>query len=126
MAIVGIGTDIVEIERMEAVVSRTGAKIARRILSPNELLQYQQHNKPVRFLAKRFAVKEAVSKAFGTGIRNGLTFSQVEVCNDALGKPSLQLIAQAAELASRLKITRMHVTLADERCYVYAMVIFEK
>ncbi|MFT4463573.1 MAG: holo-ACP synthase [Sodalis sp. (in: enterobacteria)] len=126
MAIVGIGTDIVEIGRIEAVVSRSGDRLARRILSPAEWLQYQQHNQPVRFLAKRFAVKEAASKALGTGIRDGLAFAQFEACNDALGKPSLRLFAQAAELASRLGVTGIYVTLADERHYTCATVIFER
>lgn len=126
MAIVGIGTDIVEIERIEAVVSRSGDRLARRILSPDEWRQYQQHNQPVRFLAKRFAVKEAASKALGTGIRDGLAFAQFEVCNDALGKPSLRLFEQAAALANRLGVTGMHVTLADERHYACATVIFER
>lgn len=126
MAIVGIGTDIVEIGRIEAVVSRSGDRLACRILSPDEWLQYQQHNQPVRFLAKRFAVKEAASKALGTGIRDGLAFAQFEVCNDALGKPSLRLFAQAAELASQLGVTDMYVTLADERHYACATVIFER
>ncbi|WP_406704216.1 holo-ACP synthase [Sodalis sp.] len=126
MAIVGIGTDIVEIGRIEAVVSRSGDRLARRILSPDEWLQYQQHNQPVRFLAKRFAVKEAASKALGTGIRDGLAFAQFEVCNDELGKPSLRLFAQAAELASQLGVTGMYVTLADERHYACATVIFER
>lgn len=84
MAILGLGTDIVEISRIQAVVERTGERLARRILSPSEWQHYQQHQQPVRFLAKRFAVKEAAAKAFGTGIRNGLAFNQFEVVNDAL------------------------------------------
>ncbi|WMQ73102.1 MAG: Holo-[acyl-carrier-protein] synthase [Sodalis sp.] len=126
MAIVGIGTDIVEIRRIEAVVSCSGDRFARRILSPDEWLQYQQHNQPVRFLAKRFAVKEAASKALGTGIREGLAFAQFEVYSNILGKPSLRLFAQATELASQLGVTAMYVTLADERRYACATVIFER
>lgn len=126
MAIVGIGTDIVEIGRIEAVVSRSGDRLARRILSLDEWRQYQQHNQRVRFIAKRFAVKEAASKALGTGIRNGQAFAQFEVYNDALGKPSLRLFDQAAVLANRLGVTGMHVTLADERHYACATVIFER
>ncbi|CUX96872.1 holo-ACP synthase [Candidatus Doolittlea endobia] len=126
MAIIGIGTDIVEIGRIEAFVSRSGDRLARRILNPDEWRQYQQHNQPIRFLAKRFAMKEAASKALGTGIRDGLSFSQFEVCNDALGKPFLRLFDQAAILATRLGVTGMHVTLADERHYACATVIFER
>ncbi len=90
MAILGLGTDIVEIERIEGVISRSGDRLARRVLSENEWRQYQTHQQPVRFLAKRFAVKEAAAKAFGTGIRGGLAFNQFEVYNDALGKPELR------------------------------------
>lgn len=126
MAIFGIGIDIVEIGRIEAIVSHSGKRLARRILSPEEWLQYEKHNQPVRFLAKRFAVKEAASKALGVGICEGLAFAQFEVCNDTVGKPLLRLFAQAAKLASRLGITGMYVTLADERYYACATVIFER
>ncbi|WP_413732159.1 holo-ACP synthase [Sodalis sp. RH20] len=125
MAILGIGTDIVEIERIEAVVGRSGDRFARRILSDAEWAQYQAHRQPIRFLAKRFAVKEAAAKAFGTGIRNGLAFAQFEVVNDVLGKPGLKLYLQAAALAISLGVTSVHVTLADERRYACATVIIE-
>ncbi|QHB31688.1 holo-ACP synthase [Yersinia canariae] len=125
MAILGLGTDIVEISRIEAVVERSGEKLARRILSPSEWQHYQQHQQPIRFLAKRFAVKEAAAKAFGTGIRNGLAFNQFEVVNDALGKPTLRLHHRAAELAVELGVKSLHVTLADERRYACATVIIE-
>ncbi|SNC58939.1 holo-ACP synthase [Sodalis endosymbiont of Henestaris halophilus] len=126
MGIIGIGTDIVEIRRIESIFSRSGNRLARRILSPHEWLHYKLHNQPVRFLAKRFAVKEAASKALGTSIRNGLAFAQFEVFNDELGKPLLRLFSHAADLASLLGVTGMHVTLADERHYAYATVIFER
>ncbi|UDG79659.1 holo-ACP synthase [Candidatus Steffania adelgidicola] len=126
MPIVGIGTDIVEIKRIESVVSSRGDRFARRILTPHEWRQYKQHHHPVRFLAKRFAVKEAASKGLATGIRNGLTFAQFEVDNDLLGKPSLRLFSQAALLATKLNITGIYVTLADERHYACATVIFER
>ena len=125
MAIIGLGTDIVEISRIEAVVERSGEKLAQRILSPAEWQHYQQHQQPIRFLAKRFAVKEAAAKAFGTGIRNGLAFNQFEVVNDSLGKPMLRLHQRAAELAAELGVKSLHVTLADERRYACATVIIE-
>ena len=83
------------------------------------------YHQPVRFLAKRFAVKEAAAKAFGTGIRNGLAFNQFEVFNNPLGKPCLRLLGQAKLLAEQLGILHHHVTLADERRYACATVIFE-
>ncbi|EPX1412689.1 holo-ACP synthase [Cronobacter sakazakii] len=125
MAILGLGTDIVEIDRIEAVISRSGDRLAKRVLSANEWVQYQAHQQPVRFLAKRFAVKEAAAKAFGTGIRNGLAFNQFEVFNDELGKPKLRLWDEAERLAARMGVTSVHVTLADERHYACATVIIE-
>lgn len=125
MAIVGIGTDIVEIARIEAATARSGDRLARRVLSDSEWKIWETHQQQVRFLAKRFAVKEAASKALGTGIRNGLAFEQFEVYNDELGKPKLRLLGAAAELAQRLGIRHIHVTLADERHYACATVIAE-
>ncbi|MCL6744529.1 MULTISPECIES: holo-ACP synthase [Kosakonia] len=125
MAILGLGTDIVEIARIEAVVARSGDRLAKRVLSDNEWALYQAHQQPVRFLAKRFAVKEAAAKALGTGIRNGLAFNQFEVFNDALGKPSLRLWDEAQRMAEQMGVRAMHVTLADERHYACATVIIE-
>ncbi|MFI8416641.1 holo-ACP synthase [Serratia sp. NPDC078593] len=126
MAVLGLGTDIVEIARIEAVIERSGERLARRVLSADEWAVYQQHQQPVRFLAKRFAVKEAAAKAFGTGIRNGLAFNQFDVFNDELGKPNIRLHGRAAELAQELGVTSIHVSLADERRYACATVIIEK
>ncbi len=125
MAILGLGTDIVEITRIEAVVERSGDRLAKRILCANEWLLYQHHQQPVRFLAKRFAVKEAAAKALGTGIRNGLAFEQFEVINDPLGKPGLIFHDRAAQMAEELGVKSVHVTLADERRYACATVIIE-
>ncbi|MFN2047440.1 holo-ACP synthase [Pantoea agglomerans] len=125
MAILGLGTDIVEIERIAGVIERSGDRLARRVLSEAEWQQYQAHKQPVRFLSKRFAVKEAAAKAFGTGIRGGLAFNQFEVYNDALGKPGLRFFQHAAEVAEWLGVKHVHVTLADERHYACATVIIE-
>ena len=125
MAILGLGTDIVEIERIAGVIERSGDRLARRVLSEAEWQQYQTHKQPVRFLSKRFAVKEAAAKAFGTGIRGGLAFNQFEVYNDALGKPELRFFQHAAVVAERLGVKHVHVTLADERHYACATVIIE-
>ncbi|MCX8962526.1 holo-ACP synthase [Erwinia psidii] len=125
MAILGLGTDIVEIVRIEDVIARSGDRLARRVLSENEWAQYQAHQQPVRFLAKRFAVKEAAAKAFGTGIRGGLAFNQFEVYNDEAGKPGLRFFRHAADLAQKLGVASVHVTLADERYYACATVIIE-
>ncbi|MEB7713502.1 holo-ACP synthase [Kluyvera cryocrescens] len=125
MAILGLGTDIVEIARIEGVIARSGDRLARRVLSENEWAIWETHQQPVRFLAKRFAVKEAASKAMGTGIRNGLAFNQFEIYNDELGKPKLRLWGEAQRLAEQMGIVHFHVTLADERHYACATVIVE-
>ncbi|AWS52211.1 holo-ACP synthase [Providencia rettgeri] len=125
MAIVGLGTDIVEIARIESMIERTGDSLAKRILTEAELVQYQQQSKPARFLAKRFAVKEAAAKALGTGIRNGLAFNQFEVTNDKLGKPLLSLSDEALTLANCIHATHFHVSITDERHYAVATVIIE-
>ncbi|HAT1572228.1 TPA: holo-ACP synthase [Kluyvera cryocrescens] len=125
MAILGLGTDIVEIARIEGVIARSGDRLARRVLSENEWAIWETHQQPVRFLAKRFAVKEAASKAMGTGIRNGLAFNQFEIYNDELGKPKLRLWGEAQRLAEQMGIVHIHVTLADERHYACATVIVE-
>lgn len=125
MAIIGLGIDIVEIARIKAVFERRGDKFARKILSQSEWLKYQQNQQQVRFLAKRFAVKEAAAKAFGTGFSHGLAFEQFEVINDVLGKPILCLHQRAAEIATQLGVKALHVSLTDERCYACATVIIE-
>ncbi len=89
------------------MISRSGERLARRVLSDNEWAIWETHQQPVRFLAKRFAVKEAAAKAFGTGIRNGLAFNQFEVFNDELGKPRLRLWGEALILAEKLWRTCM-------------------
>lgn len=125
MAIVGLGTDIVEIARIEDVITRSADSLAKRILTENEFKQFQQQAKPARFLAKRLAVKEAAAKALGTGIRKGLAFNQFEVSNDKLGKPHLKLTGEAEKLAQCMKVTHFHLSLTDERHYAIATVIIE-
>ncbi|AKC31870.1 holo-ACP synthase [Candidatus Pantoea carbekii] len=125
MAILGLGSDIIEIERVEKIIQCSGNRLALRILSIFELKKYQIHNQQAHFLAKRFVVKEAAAKAFGTGICGGLAFNQFEVYNNELGKPGLRFLNYAQVIAQKLGIRRTHVTLADERHYAYATVIIE-
>ncbi|HGJ5877171.1 MAG TPA: holo-ACP synthase [Arsenophonus sp.] len=125
MAIIGLGTDLVEIVRIEQIIERSEERLAKRILSDQEWRQYQHHCQPVRFLAKRFAVKEAAAKALGTGIRNGLALNQFEVFNDELGKPGLNLLGQSKFFADSLGVQHIHVSLSDEQKYACATVIME-
>lgn len=121
----GIGIDIVQVDRVAAVHARYGHKFARRVLAPDELQRFESYAQPVRFLAMRFAAKEAVSKALGTGFRRGVSLRLIEVTHNAAGKPSLRLHGAVAELAAHQGVTATHVSLTDERDYAAAVVVFE-
>ncbi|MEH6530359.1 holo-ACP synthase [Photobacterium frigidiphilum] len=125
MAIIGLGTDIADIERVEKVFARSGDAFAERILAPSELVIYHSLKLKARYLAKRFAVKEAASKALGTGIACGVSFQDFTVSNDERGKPLLSLSGKAAELAESMGVKHVHLTLADEKRYAVATVILE-
>ena len=125
MAILGLGTDIADIERVEKVFARSGDAFAERVLSPSELAIFHSLKLKGRYLAKRFAVKEAASKALGTGIACGVTFHDFIVSNDERGKPILTLSGKAAELAEAMGAKHVHLTIADEKKYAVATVILE-
>jgi holo-[acyl-carrier protein] synthase len=120
--IFGVGTDIVSIPRMQALLDKQGDKIAKRILSETELASFKKAIKPAAFLAKRFAAKEATAKALGTGFRNGLSLSHIIVQNNQLGRPELIFEHRADELLSELKIGRSFLSLSDEEQYAIAYV----
>lgn len=120
--IVGIGTDLVHIPRMQALLNKHGDKIALRILSEAEFDSFKKSNNQAGFLAKRFAAKEATSKALGTGFRDGLSLRHIEVSNDEHGKPELKFTNRGLELVSELSIGRSMVSLSDEKEYAVAFV----
>lgn len=124
--IVGIGTDLVHIPRMEALIAKHGDKIALKILSDAEFISFGKAPKPAEFLAKRFAAKEAVAKAFGTGFRDGLSLRHIEVSNDEQGKPELNFISRAAELVKELNIGQSLISLSDDHHYATAYVVLEE
>lgn len=126
MAIVGLGTDIAEIDRFEKSLSKLGEAFAKRILTEPELVTFHATKQQSRFLAKRFAAKEAASKALGTGIAKGVTFHDFIVSNDINGKPVLSLHNQALAYATSAGVTHIHLSISDERHYAVATVIFER
>ncbi|GLT18177.1 holo-[acyl-carrier-protein] synthase [Vibrio zhanjiangensis] len=125
MAIVGIGTDITEIERIEKAFHRSGDSFARRVLTEQELEKFQTLKQQARFLAKRFAAKEAASKALGTGIAQGVTFHDFTITNDQYGAPYLSLSGKAFEIALAKQVAHIHLSISDERHYAVATVIYE-
>jgi len=123
--IVGIGTDLVEIARIELALDRHGDRFARKILVEREYGRFAAHRKPAAYLAKRFAAKEAFSKAMGTGIRSPVNWQNIGVVNDPSGRPYLELSEALTELLRRRGIRDVHVSLTDERGMAAAFVILE-
>ncbi|AAM67806.1 holo-ACP synthase [Buchnera aphidicola] len=126
MSIIGIGTDIIEIFRIKNIVYNFKDKLAERILSVQELEKYKVNKNPIKFLAKRFAVKEAASKALGTGISYGIKFNQIELYNNNLGKPKLRFLKYALQKSEEMKCKSIFVSISDEKLYACALVILEK
>lgn len=124
--IIGIGTDIIAISRIEGVLDRQGRRFAERILHPSELVVFDDHAQPARFLSKRFAVKEAASKALGTGIAKGVSWRDFWVEHDPLGAPNLNMCGEAKNIAERLGAVNVHLSLADEQDSVVAFVVLSK
>ena len=124
--IYGVGIDMVEIARIEASLARFGRRFAERVLSSAECREYEQASRPAQFVARRFAAKEALVKAAGTGFRDGLFLRDISVTHDALGKPSLQFSEQAGRTLERLGIGRSHLSISDEREYALACVLLEE
>lgn len=120
---IAVGTDIVKIERIEAVVGRQGERFVQRILTPAELAEYRASSRGLHLLAKRFAAKEAVAKALGTGIGRGVSWQDILVHHDAHGAPLVTLSGGALEVASRLGGDRVLVSLSDEDAYVVAFAV---
>ena len=122
--IYGLGVDIIQISRMTAALSRTPG-LARRILTEVEYQQFLQSGDPDRYMAKRFAAKEAVVKALGTGIGQGVGWQQLQIDKNALGKPLVTLSGYAKSLSDELNIRQWHLSYTDEKAYVVAMAIAE-
>ena len=96
MKIFGNGTDIVNIKRMERTLKGKNSNFKMRIFSKSEIIYCEKKKNPFSFYAKRFAAKEALSKALGTGIRKGINFRDIEILNDNFGKPSIKLKGSTA------------------------------
>jgi len=119
---IAIGTDIVEIQRIASALERQGDKFVQRILTKSEIVEYQARGNSVAFLAKRFAAKEAIAKALGTGIGRGISFQQLIVSNNSDGAPQVELQANAAERLKQLGGSKVLLSLSDEKNYALAYV----
>jgi len=121
--IYGIGTDIVRLERIQRVLGRHGEHFVERLLMPQELQAYRKDPRSIRFLAMRFAAKEAVVKAMGTGFAHGMWIRDCGVASNAWGKPEIIWSARGQQMCERLEIGEGHVTLTDEAGLVVAMAV---
>jgi holo-[acyl-carrier protein] synthase len=123
--ILGIGTDLCEVSRIERALERFGERFARRILVASELEVFHRRRLRAAYLAKRFAAKEAFSKALGTGIHFPVNWHNVWVVNDRSGKPALEFSRPLAALLERRGVEKVHVSLTDEIGMACAFVIVE-
>lgn len=124
--IYGIGTDLVSVKRIEDALFRHGDRFLHRILSEAEVADYAASSQPARFVAKRFAAKEAFSKAWGTGIGAAVGWHDVSVGHDAHGKPLVIPSPALSEKFSVEKIVAAHLSLSDEDEHALAFVVLEK
>ncbi|WP_211824358.1 holo-ACP synthase [Kistimonas asteriae] len=123
--IAGIGTDIIDIRRIQQVLERQGDRFVRRILTESEYAVFIARGSHVSYMATRFAVKEAAAKALGTGIGK-VSFQDIEVTNSEQGAPSLVFHGAAKQLGEQLAISAHHVTISDEKDYAVAFVVLER
>jgi holo-[acyl-carrier protein] synthase len=121
--IFGIGTDILEVRRIEETYQRFGQRFAERMLMPEELAMLPGARRAVRFLAMRFAAKEAIVKAMGTGFANGMWIRDAGVMPDGLGRPEIIFSPRGRRLCHELGIGSGHLTLSDEAGLVVAVAV---
>lgn len=123
--IFGIGTDIIEVERIQRVISK-GNSFKQRVFTPDEIAYCDSYRYSSQYYAARFAAKEAFVKALGTGFADGIEFNQIEVAHDVLGKPEIRLSGKAKEITEEKGITAIHLTLSHIKEWANAVVVLER
>jgi holo-[acyl-carrier protein] synthase len=121
--IFGVGTDVVRIDRIAAAYERFGRHFVERLLMPEELALFDAGRRPARFLAMRFAAKEAIVKALGTGFGHGVWIRDVGFLANSWGKPEVRFSARGRAVADRLGAADGHVSLTDEAGLVFAVAV---
>lgn len=124
--IIGIGTDLVETSRIEQTYSRFGDRFVQHLLMPQELALFKKTKRPVRFLAMRFAAKEAIVKAMGTGFAHGVWIRDIGFVPDHRGKPEVKFSERGQVVCRRLGAGSAHVSLTDEAGLIVAFAVLEK
>ena len=126
MSIYGIGTDLVNINRVQKIYNKYGQKFVDKILLPEEKKLLESNRDPVKFLANRFAGKEAAAKAFGTGFSQGVNWKDIGVTKNLSGQPKLIFSKKIKALFSQKEILSAHISLTDDPPWAIAFVILEK
>ena len=123
--IIGIGTDIIDTRRIKNAINRYGEKFKKRCFSNNEIIRSENRFNSTNSYAKRYAAKEACSKALGTGLAKGIFWKDIEVINDKYGKPFIKLHNNALKRINKItkKDYNIEVSLSDEKNYAIANVI---
>jgi len=121
--IFGIGTDVVQQERVQRVYDKFGEHFVKRLLMPEEEVAFRKYNRPVRFLSMRFAAKEAIVKAMGTGFAHGMWIKDSGVASNAWGKPEIIWSERGRAMCEKLGIGEGHVTLTDEAGLIVAVAV---
>ncbi|MGQ0579881.1 MAG: holo-ACP synthase [Betaproteobacteria bacterium] len=123
--IIGIGVDLADANRIERMLVQYGSRFADRVLAPSERAAFRISNRPTWFLANRFAAKEALSKALGTGLRFPVTLHTISVESDTIGKPEFRFHGALPEYLAGRGVVRCHLTLSHEKSLACAMVVVE-
>ena len=121
--IYGIGTDLLRIDRVERVYRRFGQRFVRRVLMDCEQREFRKTKNQARFLAMRFAAKEAIVKALGTGFRHGMWVRDAGVRHDRRGRPEIVFSARGRAVCATAGISRGHLSLTDEAGLVVATAV---
>ena len=124
--VIGTGIDIVDINRIERLMTRWGDVFLDRVFTEKEIVWCQRRTRPPECFAIRFAAKEAFLKAIGWGLRNGIQWTDIEVENDLMGKPSFSFHRKAKEVLENLRIQKALLTLSHDRPYAVAHVLLEE
>ncbi|KPK58099.1 MAG: holo-ACP synthase [Gammaproteobacteria bacterium] len=121
--IFGVGIDVVRLDRMERAYRRFGQRFVDRLLLPQEMSAFESNKRPARFLAMRFAAKEAVVKAMGTGFRHGMWIRDAGVVQNEWGRPEIIWSSRGAAMRDSLGIGEGHISLTDEAGLVVAVAV---
>jgi holo-[acyl-carrier protein] synthase len=124
--ILGIGTDIIEVGRIRESYERFGDRFLQRVLRPAEVAYCLSHKEPAPHLAVRFAAKEAISKAFGTGIGRHLGWQDIEILRKESGEPYVVLHDGGARLLQERGASKVHITLSHTQTHATAVAVLER